>query len=525
MASFLVLFVLPFAILQAITGLLIAKKIDFGFLPERIGRVVCGMLLGLIISGVLLTGLSMGPLPRQYPYGRFDSDNPDIDRPNKTLLNPDGFVTGWFNLISSGSLKAKSSFSVLHADFINSNYLNRQSISEGVSILTDSQTIKLPRKDAAWLIDRDLKDTSGKTIPQKSGQNLTIVRLGLTSKAVIADGTFTLSQLRFICNKQDKKEPLTGKGNTIYPIGYITKANQLKLKALVDKIKISTDDLIDGVRWIDLVFYVPEDFKPVLIEFKQNALAEIPATAIAKKAPASLPFVPASECSTNIAQLQPVDSSALYGLELAAGNDLLAGLTLEIRDINHLKKAQTNKSIKPLTPADTEIKYIRSELRIAKPAKKTEEENMYEEPTKIAVNSLLSVPEGYSLVSLSCNSPALGQTIKSQQLPTLTDLSGTVHHPVGVIASGQVGKQIIYELDYCSVVDGDTNDCLVIGPDNAVTQPFPESIWLTETAEDISQFYVLYLVPANKRIIITSVKPGDSKTAAQFKEYEGFLVK
>jgi hypothetical protein len=55
--SFLLLFVLTFAILQTAIVQLTRMKIDLGFWPERIGRPVLGIILGLIVSGILLTFL------------------------------------------------------------------------------------------------------------------------------------------------------------------------------------------------------------------------------------------------------------------------------------------------------------------------------------------------------------------------------------------------------------------------------------------------------------------------------------
>ena len=100
---FVLLFVLTFAILQTALIFLTLQPVDLGVLPERIGRVVCGIFLGLILSGNLLTALVIAPLPNKYPYQRFDDISPDAERPNKALLNADGFATGWFSMVSNGS--------------------------------------------------------------------------------------------------------------------------------------------------------------------------------------------------------------------------------------------------------------------------------------------------------------------------------------------------------------------------------------------------------------------------------------
>ena len=124
--SFMLLFILAFAVLQTIAVQLTRQPVDLGFLPERIGRVVCGIFLGLIVSGLLLTAAAMAPIPAKYPYQRFDETIPDFEKkPSKVLLNADGFVTGCFSIISSGSFSGKKSFATLHPAFLDQLFLNR----------------------------------------------------------------------------------------------------------------------------------------------------------------------------------------------------------------------------------------------------------------------------------------------------------------------------------------------------------------------------------------------------------------
>ncbi|MHC4657312.1 MAG: CvpA family protein, partial [Planctomycetota bacterium] len=66
--SFLLLFLLTFAALQTLAEYLTRQNVDLGLLPERVGRVVCGIVLGLILSSLLLTNLAMAPIPNKYPY-------------------------------------------------------------------------------------------------------------------------------------------------------------------------------------------------------------------------------------------------------------------------------------------------------------------------------------------------------------------------------------------------------------------------------------------------------------------------
>ncbi len=134
---FALLFIIVFGVLQTGMMFLTRQPVDLGFLPERIGRVVCGIFLGLLLSGFLLTAIGMAPLSNKYPYQRFD------EKRHKVLLNADGFATGLFSFISRGSLSGKRSFSTIHPDYLDQLYLNRH--ISGTSILTTkTPAISLP---------------------------------------------------------------------------------------------------------------------------------------------------------------------------------------------------------------------------------------------------------------------------------------------------------------------------------------------------------------------------------------------
>jgi len=115
--------------------------------------------------------------------------------------------------------------------------------------------------------------------------------------------------------------------------------------------------------------------------------------------------------------------------------------------------------------------------------------------------------------------------IKTQQLPVLVEISGLIHRPVGVIASGKIGDQLIYEVDYSSLTADEMTGGLVIAEDSSIAQPFPDTVWLTEQAQSISEFYVLYLVKTDRNAFITAVQPAGSQMAAAFKGYEAFFIK
>ncbi len=551
---FLVLFVLTFAILQAIALQLVRWPVELGLVADRAGRVVCGILTGFIISGVVITALAMAPLSNKIPYQRFDPTNPDTEKPHKALLNADGFATGWFNLLSKGSFSGNRSFATLHANFLNQLFLNRHKFADGVSIMTGSKAIEVPQKNAVWPASEELKDQDGKPMPPKPGHTLTIVRVGMTMDAMKYSEMFIPAQVRLVCKqKSETKNPLSGGGKSVYPIGYLKMANWLQTKQLNEPIKLERGIFEGSVKWIDFAFYVPNDSVPVLAAFKQNSIVSVPPPVAADQAPAVEPFFQLSECAKTMAELQPIDSAKIYGIELATGPRFLSGLILTANDPNQWQVSLTTRSIKPPEFKDGKINYVRAELKTEKPTKEQVEQakkapapsrpaatqpgaprtftrsrsgttQPEKEPPK-SLSQILEPLSGYELLSLRCNNPPVGAAINGEQLPVLVEISGAVHCPVGVIVSGKVGDEYLCEFDYCGLSAKDTAGGLVITENGSIGQPFPDTIWITQEAQSIFDFYVLYMVKAGKNTFITSVKAADSQTAAKFKEYEGFFIK
>jgi len=281
---------------------------------------VCGLFLGLILAGLLLTALEMAPLPIKYPYQRFGGKR------HKVLLKANGFATGLFSIVSGGSFSGKRSFSTIHPDYLDQLYLNR--LISGTSILTsESPAISVPRppKPAVWPAPESLNEKVDQLVSELNRQGKlkdeltdesismpgpvsknyqpTIVRVGikrsaLSTKDEINVGAFILSQLRLICKQQGYGEdPLAGAGINIYPIGHLKAADQIQVST---EIKIdSKSDFKDNARekWIDFVFCVPRDYVPVLVEFKQNSIVEIAKRAIvtSDKAPPPVFFTQTSK--------------------------------------------------------------------------------------------------------------------------------------------------------------------------------------------------------------------------------------
>ncbi|MHC4155870.1 MAG: hypothetical protein ACYST6_13230 [Planctomycetota bacterium] len=302
--AFVVLFLVVFAVLYVIAGQIMRRPVALPDFPDRIGRAVCGILLGLVLAGLLLTALAMAPLPNKYPYQRFQPANPKPGQPQKVLFSADGFATGWFSAVSRGAFSGKKSFAVLHPDFLDQAFLNRCKATAGIPVVTAKNAIELPqrRQDpnnvAAWSAPDGLNTTDGNPVPTKSGHSLVILRLGLRRGSIKDAGRFTPSQIRLICKQKGLNEkPLAGRAINAYPLGYMQAQDTLKLTRLTDKITVSYTDFDErsSVRYIDFAFYVPTGFVPVLIQFKQNGIAEVPQLASPENAPPTIPFAPKDE--------------------------------------------------------------------------------------------------------------------------------------------------------------------------------------------------------------------------------------
>lgn len=273
---FALLFVLAFALIQ--TGVLqvIKGKPDLGKLAEQIGRPVSGVVLGYLLTGYVLVMAAMAPLPSQYPYARFDARSPNPARPNKPLLSPDGFVTGLFATVSKGGFSAISeprSFAVLHAGYVDQLYLNRHKVGEKIPLATTSRTADVPKKGVRQAPE-SLRDADGKSISVPAGEVLMLVRVELNARGLKDAGKFTLSQFRLVSGpRTDGKVALTGQGQASYPIGYIGERNRLDRKPL-DEIITATSSTPEPVN-IDLVFPVPGNLTPLVLEFKGNDVAQL----------------------------------------------------------------------------------------------------------------------------------------------------------------------------------------------------------------------------------------------------------
>jgi len=542
---FVVLFVGGGAIIRAVAGKLIRNDLDLGLAVNRSVSIICAVLLGLILAGVLLTALAMTPIGARWPYPRFgaDSEQFDIDNPSKVVFRADGFVTGLFEIMSKGSFKSDRSFAVFHPRFLDQVHINRRNTHKGISGLAGADAVFISsKKEGLWPAPAELTSSStGEPLIARPRYKLIIARVGIKMGTAKEGGAtdeeglakFTLAQLRLICkSKDDNANSLAGTATAVYPVGYVKSGSQVQIKKLADEIVLEREDFSGKKKEIDFVFEIPADSVPALIEFKANALAPVPPILPADEAPPVAGFIQTSNCTFSEAEVIPLSGAKVHGLELAAGANLLRDFSLPVDSLDKWEELEKPVPGMGRAQLDGEGKVVYARTRFVLPKKDRLEpkrhsrrgSRMGAKPEGFA--AMLGALEGYKIISLKCNNPTAGTTITSKQLPVLIDSDGARHHPVGVAACGETAELAVYQLDYCALTQQQVNGGIVIGADGIVSEPFGD-LWLAGQVSKITEFYVLYLVKGSSEPlrIITAVQPAKSRAAAGFKDYEGFLVR
>jgi hypothetical protein len=264
-ASALILFVVVFAVLRTAAFQILNPKIEFTPLIKQVTSIVCGGICGMLISGMLLIVLAMSPASGGLSYSRYDlAGTVNPDRPDRLLINADGWVSGMFSWISRGSLSGKSSYALYHPDPLNQIHLNR---AKGAFPIAGKQALKLPGKN--YIRQQTIGDKS-----------LVVVRVGINQQPFKSGGagnaegnlTLALGQVRMICGTKGDTEG-TGIGTPVYPAGFVVK-NKLEGKKLGEVITLERKEAQNlrygSAVWKDIAFEVPSGLTPKLLNYKYN---------------------------------------------------------------------------------------------------------------------------------------------------------------------------------------------------------------------------------------------------------------
>ena len=275
MGCFAILFLLGFVLLKTVGGYIIGANIDLGSMAKLVSGIVCGLLCGIIFAGNLLIVIGMAPVQSSLLYSRFDPESPvSVNNPAKPVLNADGFVTGLFNMVSSGSMRSEHSFAVLHSNFISQNHLNRLKIKDEVLPVCGNESLFVPKGENLHPL-RHWKTTD---------QDMVLVRAEIANKK-IGDGgaanasgqvTFIPAQMRLIYSEGTKSSnnPFSGKAKVAYPTGII-QDGQFEKKDLSDVLNSESGEIINRKLVLDMAFELPQGAKPLLLEFKQGGIVDL----------------------------------------------------------------------------------------------------------------------------------------------------------------------------------------------------------------------------------------------------------
>ena len=281
---FLAVYIISFALLRMALDYLVPMKIDLGDPVKIVAAVVCGLLTGVILSGNLL--VAMGLLPRQGKifYSRFDPDAPVVlKQPRTPALKADGFVTGLYSRISSGSMSSGKSFGVLHADYLAQIHLNKLKTKDQILTVCSQDALVLPR-------DKNQKPIR---LQMDDDEEVLIVRAGIRAKKITDGGAnnasgkieFFPAQIRLIVKEANAAvHPMAQTATAMYPIG-LWKSGKVIEWELNEIVTPDSKGIRDRVYWMDVAFQDPKGKKPVLLEFKQNAVVDLSPYEVVKNTP------------------------------------------------------------------------------------------------------------------------------------------------------------------------------------------------------------------------------------------------
>lgn len=270
--SFLAIFAFSFALLRELFDRLSGGNIDLGKNVKIAAAIGFGTMTGLTISGNILVGLGMLPMKGSFAYDRFSGTTLTEQNIKASNYYPDNMVSGIFSLFSRDS---KKSFAVVSADFINRNHINRYGLDKDVSPLVSSKALSVPGGGK--------KPVRTMEIPEVG--TVTVVRAHISFSDINDGGarndkgvvSFLMAQVRMIAKPSERANSLGGSGEAVYPVG-ILQGGKLEKKNLTDIIALSSEQQNEDQNvWLDFVFNVPNGKQGALLQFKSNAMVQLPA--------------------------------------------------------------------------------------------------------------------------------------------------------------------------------------------------------------------------------------------------------
>jgi hypothetical protein len=257
-----------------LSGFVIGAKIEYPNAVKIATALICGAITGLIVSGCLLVALGSCGASSKLSYKRFDGTITAnaISNPKKSLLGTDDMVANLFGWISNGSMSGKKSFKTYHADFVSQIHLNKHLAADGVISASGPDAVSIPKQGVR---EKETNDGEKYTLIRMEIKATKLDKGGATDKeGKLAFGMF---QVRLVCTSSRSDEI-----KILYPKSVMVlaadKSKRKMVKEFGETISIERDQLTPGkLGVVDLIFDIPSNLKPQLLEFKNTAVTLVPA--------------------------------------------------------------------------------------------------------------------------------------------------------------------------------------------------------------------------------------------------------
>ena len=276
------MFGLPLLILRLLLDKLVHRTCLLPVILDRAGGFVFGVVAAFVMVGMLTIGLQLMPFGNGFlGFSRVNREDPTKPQ-NELWLKPDRVAVRLASMMSGGVLSGEEAFSDRHPDFVTEigwiegvlpdgerfrRGVRRYAPPGSIQVLNAWETDYVYRKT---LGDRgNLSEYQPKSA--EPGSKFIRVRMQVEREAQDADNQhrFTLFQVRLVGNRGDDRPEQ-------YHAMAVVDSEQPE-KAICDLIGGADSSLLGLLlkphtgSLVDVVFDVPESFKPRFVEYKSGA--------------------------------------------------------------------------------------------------------------------------------------------------------------------------------------------------------------------------------------------------------------
>ena len=266
--TFLLVFFLGFSLIRTAFDYLIRGDVELPLWPGRIVGGVFGFFTAMILIGSVMVGVQMLPLPSSIlGYSRYSTAQ-DLasNSPSGLWLDPDGFVTSLWGLVSGRSL-GEHSFSKYNPEPLRQFYADRYTVQYAGAKALPPSLLHVP---FAGPLPVGMIKRYG--IPA-AGKQVILVRTEVNHGS--AQPNISSDQGYFRLTPAEVQLVTTG-GGMYFPSGYLEDGRHYTPLKLNDPM---VDDYrtVHGHRRVvqDWVFLIPDNDQPLVLRMKQTAEANL----------------------------------------------------------------------------------------------------------------------------------------------------------------------------------------------------------------------------------------------------------